>query len=440
MFGRTSVLKFSGWTPVPFGRASGGAIPPDLTEGPVDGLNRSISVGFTYTIGSTLLLDGTIGFNYVTPEALHALWGENIGLDDLQLPGTNDPNDITYSGMPQFRISGYSTYGNPGSARPQRWHDNQRRYNANLSWMKGTHGFRFGFDLSHEHMNHWQIEAGGGPRGDFAYSGGTTAIRNGPAPNQHNAFAAFLLGLPSSVGKAVAPELPLTTRAWRQGFYARDQWQATPDLTLTLGVRAEYYPVVTRKNSGVALYDVTTNTVRIGGVGSVPRDVGVSERLHFAPRLGAAYRIGDKWVVRGGFGVSTDPFSLARLFRTNYPAIVAMDIVAANSFGFVGRTEDGIPPVPIPALGNGIIDIPGNVTASTVEEEFNRGYTQSYNVTVQRELNWGFVGQAGYVGSRTVRPLLTMELNYALPGGGNTGRILNQQFGRTASTTQSASV
>ena len=157
------------------------------------------------------------------------------------------------------------------------------------------------------------------------------------------------------MGRAVAPELPLTTRAWKEGFYARDQWQATPDLTLTLGVRAEYYPVVTRKNSGVALYDVTTNTVRVGGVGSVPRDVGVSERLHFAPRLGAAYRISDKWVVRGGYGVSTDPFSLARLFRTNYPAIVAMDIVSPNTFGFVGQTEDGIPPVPIPALGNGII-------------------------------------------------------------------------------------
>ena len=436
MFGRASILKFSGWTPVPFGRASGGAIPPDLTEGPVDGLNKSVSVGITYTITPTLLLDGTVGFNYVTPEALHVLWGENIGLDDLQLPGTNDPNDITYSGMPQFRVAGYSTFGNPGSARPQTWHDNQRRYNANLSWMKGTHGFRFGFDLSHEHMNHWQIEAGGGPRGDFAYSAGTTGILNGPTTNQHNAFAAFLLGLPSSVGKAVAPELPLTTRAWRQGFYARDQWQATPDLTLTLGVRAEYYPVVTRKNTGIALYDVTTNTVRIGGVGSVPTDVGTSERVHFAPRLGAAYRIGDKWVVRGGFGVSTDPFSLARLFRTNYPAIVAMDIVAPNSFGFVGRTEDGIPPVPIPDPGNGVIAIPGNVTATAMEGEFDRGYTQSYNVTVQRELKWGFVGQAGYVGSRTVRPLLTMELNYALPGGGNAGRILNQQYGRTASTKQ----
>jgi hypothetical protein len=435
MFGRTSILKFSGWTPTPFGRASGGAIPPDLSEGPVDGLNKSVSVGATYTITPSLLLDGTVGFNYVTPEALHALWGENIGLEDLQLPGTNDPNDITYSGMPQFRVSGYSTFGNPGSARPQRWHDNQRRYNANLSWMKGSHGFRFGFDLSNEHMNHWQIEAGGGPRGDFAYGGGQTGIRNGPATNQHNAFAAFLLGLPSSVGKAVAPELPLTTRAWRQGFYARDQWQTTRDLTLTLGVRAEYYPVVRRKSRGIELYDVATNKVRVGGVGSVPTDVGGKETVHFAPRLGAAYRIGDKWVVRGGFGISTDPFSLARLFRTNYPSLVAMDIVSANSFGYVGKTEDGIPPVPIPALGNGIIDIPGNVIASTVGEEFNRGYTQSYNITVQRELNWGFVAQAGYVGSRTVRPLLTMELNYALPGGGNTGRILNQRYGRTAATT-----
>ena len=440
MFGRASVLKFSGWTPVPFGRASGGAIPPELSEGPVSGLNKSISVGVTYTISPTVLLDGTIGFNYVTPEALHALWGENVGLDDLHLVGTNDPNDITYSGMPQFRVSGYSTTGNPGAARPQRWHDSQRRYNANISWMKGSHGFRFGFDISNEHMNHWQVEGGGGPRGDFNYTGGQTAILNGPAPNQHNAFAAFLLGFPSSIGKAVAPELPLTTRAWRQGFYARDQWQATRDLTLTLGVRAEYYPVVTRKNRGVELYDVATNTVRVGGVGEVPLDVGTSERVNFAPRLGAAYRIGDKWVVRTGFGISTDPFSLARLFRTNYPSLVVMDIVAPNTFGFVGKTEDGIPPVPIPALGNGIIQIPGNVAATAMQEEFDRGYTQSYNVTVQRELNWGFVAQAGYVGSRTVRPLLTMELNYALPGGGNTGRILNQQYRPHGGHDTSASV
>jgi hypothetical protein len=89
----------------------------------------------------------------------------------------------------------------------------------------------------------------------------------------------------------------------------------------------------------------------------------------------------------------------------------------------------------VPDIGNGVIDIPGNVSAKSLVEKFERGYTQTYNFTVQRELGRGFVGQAGYVGSRTIRPLLNRELNYAKPGGGNTGRMLYTQFGRTASTT-----
>jgi hypothetical protein len=435
MFGRFSILNFSGDTPTPFGQASGGSIEPNLSEGAVNGLNTSTSLGFTYMVTPALLVDGNFGFNRVTPEALHTFYGQNIGLDVLKLPGTNHPTDITYSGIPDFVISGYSTLGNPGAARPQRWHDNQRQYGGNISWMKGAHSLRFGIDISREHMNHWQVEAGGGPRGSFEYTGGITALQGGPSPNQFHAFAAFLLGMPSSVGKAVAPELPITTRAWRQGYYARNQWQVTRNLTLTMGLRAEYYPLISRKDRGIELYDVATNKMLIGGVGSVPSDLGIDEKPHFAPRLGIAYRLGTGWVFRSGFGHSTDPYSLARPYRTNYPVTIAMTLVAPNTYQFVGRTEDGIPPVPIPDLGNGVIDIPGNVAAKTLDQKIDRGYTQSYNVTIQRELKWGFVGQAGYVGSRVVRPLLNLELNYALPGGGNTGRLLNRQFGRTASTT-----
>jgi hypothetical protein len=435
MFGRFSLLNFDGETPTPFGQASGGAIEPNLSEGAVNGLNVSTSIGFTYMVSPSLLLDGNFGFNRVTPQALHTFYGQNIGLDVLQIPGTNHPDDITYSGIPQFQVSGYSTYGNPGSARPQRWHDNQKQYGGNVSWIKGPHNFRFGIDISREHMNHWQVEAGGGPRGSFEFAGGVTALRGGPSPNQFNGFAAFLLGLPSSIGKAVAPELPITTRAWRQGYYARDQWQLTRNLTLTLGLRIEYYPLITRKNRGIELYDVATDRMLIGGVGSVPRNLGVDESPQFAPRLGLAYRLGTKWVFRSGFGISPDPYSLARPYRTNYPVTIAMTLVAPNTFQFAGRTEDGIPPVPVPDLGNGIIPIPGNVSAKTLDPEIDRGHTQSYNVTIQRELKWGFVAQAGYVGSRTVRPLLNMELNYALPGRGNTGRMLYPQFRRDASTT-----
>jgi hypothetical protein len=168
----------------------------------------------------------------------------------------------------------------------------------------------------------------------------------------------------------------------------------------------------------------------------VPQDAGISmSHKLFSPRLGIAYRLGPKWVIRGGYGINTDPYSLARPFRTNYPVLVDQNTVAANSYTFVGTTEEGIPPIPIPGLGNGVIDIPGNVSAKTLEDPFRRGYVESFNFTVQREIASGFVGQVGYVGTRGIRQQVIQELNYAPIGTGNTGRVLNQKFGRVASTT-----
>ena len=66
--------------------------------------------------------------------------------------------------------------------------------------------------------------------------------------------------------------------------------------------------------------------------------------------LVAATRLGDAaptWVVRAGYGIAIDPYSLARPWRTNYPILLAMSIPAANSFAYVSKTEDGIPPVPV---------------------------------------------------------------------------------------------
>jgi hypothetical protein len=160
--------------------------------------------------------------------------------------------------------------------------------------------------------------------------------------------------------------------------------------------------------------------------------VKVSHRL-FSPRAGLAYRLGQVWVLRAGYGINTDPYPLARPMRTNHPVVVDFNAVGANSFQFAGRMEDGIPPVSSPSLGNGIIDIPGTVGAITLEDRFNRGYVQSFNFTVQRELRGGFVGQVGYVGTRGIRQMVFQHINYADPGRGNAGRVLNQRFpGRTA--------
>ena len=101
-------------------------------------------------------------------------------------------------------------------------------------------------------------------------------------------------------------------------------------MTISIGLRYELYPIPTRAHRGLEIYDVATNKVVIGGVGDVPMDAGISDsNLLFSPRVGIAYRLGPKWVVRAGYGINTDPYSLARPFRTNYPILVDQNTVAA---------------------------------------------------------------------------------------------------------------
>src|SRR5206468_13053475 len=122
-------------------------------------------------------------------------------------------------------------------------------YTANASWLKKKHDIRFGLDLARQHMNHWQPEAGGrSPRGDLRFGGGVTTL-NGPgalSSNRYNALAQFLLGYTNEMGKALQFYDPMTTREWLIGLYFRDRYQFSRKLTLTLGLRWEYFPLMTR--------------------------------------------------------------------------------------------------------------------------------------------------------------------------------------------------
>src|SRR5262249_39894538 len=129
------------------------------------------------------------------------------------------------------------------------------------------------------------------------------------ASNRYNSLAQFLLGFTTEEGKAIQFYDPMTTREWLFGFYFRDRWQATRKLTLTLGLRWEYFPLMTRAHSGIERYDLEENKVYLGGFGGVPDNVGVtvSKRL-FAPRVGFAYRLSNKSVIRSGYGITIDPY------------------------------------------------------------------------------------------------------------------------------------
>jgi hypothetical protein len=175
--------------------------------------------------------------------------------------------------------------------------------------------------------------------------------------------------------------------------------------------------------------------VEVGGLGSVPKDLGIPMQKNlFAPRLGATYRITDTAVLRGGFGITNDPYSLARSMRTNHPILVNLLDEAANSFAWVRPVEQGIPDIPDPDLGNGIIPVAGNVTVVTLPKDFKRGRVESWNVAFEKELKWGFVTEAAYVGTRQVNQLGVREQNWSPIGGGSSGRQLVQKYGRTAAT------
>src|SRR5262249_28800114 len=149
----------------------------------------------TYTFRPTFIVDSYFGMTRVGTNQEPPRLDENLGLDFLGIPGTNGPSR-EYGGWPQFSITNFATFGNPGGGGdggPIRYADSQYQYTANATWVKANHNVRFGVDIARFGLNHFETSS---PAGTFNFSGGVTTIRGGPSPNQFNSFADFLLGLP----------------------------------------------------------------------------------------------------------------------------------------------------------------------------------------------------------------------------------------------------
>src|SRR5215510_7783774 len=132
-----------------------------------------------------------------------------------------------------------------------------------------------------------------------------------------------------------------------------------------------------------------------------------------------------------------------RLFRNKFPATTNSELVPPRNLLFAPAASltgekltpypnltAGIPFVARPDLSTGVVRLPDGVNpGSTVPFEFRRGYIHSYNLTLQREVA-GFLAEAGYVGTRSIRTLTNENLNAAPIGGGNPGRVLSAKFGK----------
>ena len=435
LFARYGFSPSKIYDPPTFGKAGGDALNGGQ-PGNATGLIQNAAVGGTYTVTPAVLIDGNIGFTRLRISGENIDIDRNFGLDVLKIPGTNG-TDRLQGGIPRFTVSGFSNFGNPNVSNPFLFRDNQYTGVLNLSWTKGTHSLRFGAEYTYYTINHFQPQTSYGPRGGFNFTGGVTSLNGGTAPNTYNGWADFLLGLPNGMGKDVQYVNPSAVRMPGYGFYARDEWHATRKLTVSYGTRYEYYPFATRDHRGGERYDPATDKVLVGGVGGVPTSTGVDVGLgQLAPRLGIAWHPTEKLVVRGGFGISIDPSSF-RYLRDAYPSVISLQISGASTFAPAGSLKLGLPPVTGPDLSRGSIDLPSNVGDTIFPKNYNRGYIKSFNFTLQRELLWGFVAQAGYVGTRAIRQTAIVNLNAAdSVNTGQAGRLLNIQWGRTADIKQ----
>jgi hypothetical protein len=282
-------------------------------------------------------------------------------------------------------------------------------------------------------MNHIEISPTA-----FTFTGGITSLNGGPASNQYNALADFLLGLPASDSNYTQIAQPyLTLRTWDFAIYARDQWQVSRKLTLNYGLRWEYYPVPMQTNKGINYYDPSTNIIEECGVGGIPSDCGikVSKKL-FAPSIGIAYRALKSLVIRAGFALNPLQDLMARAGMKSFPEEVGAIFNGPNSYTSVGSITNGIPIVTAPPPVNGKIFVPaGTGSLFTDPQNYIRGYTESFNLTVQKEFSGGWTLQTGWVGTHAVHEYTGFNINYGQLGGGTASQPLTQ-YGITASVTQ----
>ena len=405
-----------------------------------------ITGGQTWSFGNNLLLDSSIGVSLFdqfnsSPDYQMGNLGLNAGI-----PGTNDQgrNDFRYAGMPEFR-TGFSNLGNSPTWTPSWRTERTVSFSSNVTKVAGGHDMKVGYRGDYLYLDNWQPERAN-PRGrfDFATNSTRTFGTGSQTGNFYNMYAAFLLGLVGTARKSYQYEL-FTGREWQHAMFARDRWTVNQKLTLDLGLRWEYYPIMRRRDRGIEILDLQTLDVLIGGRGGNPENVGLKSPLDgFAPRVGAVYRLNDKTVLRSGYGATLDarPWAAQESFRGDwtYPLVlnaVFQPVAGTSTFGWYAPLDQGIPRLEGPDLSSGRVHLPNDFLIQTpVADSTDRGRTHSWNVAVERRLPWDLSADVAYVGNRLVGGLppaesATININPVLHlGGGDADRPFFISHGR----------
>jgi hypothetical protein len=448
VFGRFSYDQAASYVP-------GGAGPGFLTEASAFGSNqriinhgRQIALGETHTFSATTVNQATLGynriFNYITSQGTGTCASAKIGGGipgaNLGCPNGSDtcaPGAYSCGLVSVLMFGGYWSIGDRGYT-PFQGGTNIFSFSDSLDLIRGKHDIKVGLTFRANQMNvgaeafqdgFWIP----GVAGNFS---GSSAANIGGNPE-----ADVLLGILGLAEHDQTFNGPVTGRRWKiYRPFVQDDWRATKDLTLNLGLAWDMTTPISEADGRMADYIPATNQLLVANRGGVSSSAGVKMNWRaFEPRIGLAWKLGsDKTVVRAGYGIFHDSAwsQGAQGLWQNPPFFAEGDFFGPPGCAFAtsycahhGQTPSGL------SMSSGFQIFSGPPTLSsftgtlfTQPTNFKLGNVQQFNVNVERQLPGNVVLTAGYAGARG-RHILLSGNDINTPGPPSCGTVAGYTIG-----------
>ncbi len=357
-------------------------------------VNKNWLGTYTHTLRPNLLNDFRIGYHRIDFDTVNPFYvgGPADAGTALGIPGFNGDTVYNNPGLPSVNISNFAGLGAGGTNWFQ--FDTTFQMSNVLAYNRGSHNVRGGFDLRRMATGR---RAANDPRGLFNFTGDISGY----------SVADFMLGLPRTV---IPPtdQIQGHVGGWRNGFFVNDTWQASRNLTLNLGLRYEATSPVQTYEGLASMLAEDLETI----IPSTFPSKGfkfTEANYDFGPRLGATYRIGDKTVVRAGFGIYYNPNQMNSFtFLTNNPPLAAVTTY----------TSDPANPTLSFDRPTGVVGPAGRPDMISPTRELPNARKDQWSFDVQRELGRSTALDFQYIGSNTSHLDRSFFNNTPTPGPG----------------------
>lgn len=383
-------------------------------NGFIDILNKQLALGGTYSFRNASVFDIRFSWSKINAGKRPPLTGGPSMFDLYGITGLPTDKTIT-GGLTTQTIGGYSQLGRQAT-NPQFQNPTNIDIRPSFTFLVGRQTLKVGYEYLRINTD---VQDTNPLMGLDTYTGQYTRPTGVGSNNLYN-LADFMFGLRSQYELA-----NLTVAQMQQRFhfgYIQDDIKVNRKLTLNLGLRYEFGTPYWEKNNRLSNYDPVTNTILLAKNGSLTdRALVKPDKNNFGPRLGFAYNVFDKTVIRGGYAIGyvfLNRLGSADILGTNYP-IITRAAVAQNAPDpvlnplCVGNTYAGNC-FRTTQLGYPTSGLPNNVTLYIPRDKPTTSI-QNWQVSVQRELFRNTVLDVAYVGNRVKDSVLLADLNQARP-------------------------